>query len=322
MSARYSNTSSRGRSIVMVSSTGSTAPGVLPDAARTDADGPLVLRRAHELAALRGVRGGAAGTARRRSPARRGRPARRPAACGGSARSGAVRRSAARRSCAAAPARSGPAGRRKAWFREFRRGATKPFRTGHPVTTPLTVPYHSPWRSGRWNGACGAPEERLMDPRTPSEVEATGTLPFTGDGLGSAHRRRARGACRRAARLGRRGPLGPDRSRQVPGLRGRRPARRGARLARVDADRPLAVGRHPLRRRDRVPPSCAGGQPGRRRTRARRPLAQRRLRQRRARRLGAAEPTATRSPSAATPSTTSTPPPSARAPHAPAAVAE
>src|SRR6185436_10681756 len=54
MSARYSNTSSRGRSIVMLSSTGSTAPGVLPDAARTDPDGPLVLRRAHELAALRG----------------------------------------------------------------------------------------------------------------------------------------------------------------------------------------------------------------------------------------------------------------------------
>src|SRR4051812_28433584 len=30
-------------------------PGVLPDAARTDADGSLVIRRAHELAALRGV---------------------------------------------------------------------------------------------------------------------------------------------------------------------------------------------------------------------------------------------------------------------------
>src|SRR4051795_4065836 len=38
------------------------------------------------------------------------------------------------------------------------------------------------WRSGRWNGACGAPEERLMDPRTPSEVDATGTLPLTGEG--------------------------------------------------------------------------------------------------------------------------------------------
>src|SRR3954451_15584569 len=52
MSARYSKTSSRGRSIVMVSSTGSTDPGVLPDAARTDPDGPLVLRRAHQLGAL------------------------------------------------------------------------------------------------------------------------------------------------------------------------------------------------------------------------------------------------------------------------------
>src|SRR4051794_8137171 len=52
MSARYSKTSSRGRSMVMLSSTGSTTPGVLP---RTNADGALVLRRAHELGPLRSV---------------------------------------------------------------------------------------------------------------------------------------------------------------------------------------------------------------------------------------------------------------------------
>src|SRR4051794_10833678 len=52
MSARYSKTSSRGRSMVMLSSTGSTAPGVLP---RTNANGALVLRRAHELRPLRRV---------------------------------------------------------------------------------------------------------------------------------------------------------------------------------------------------------------------------------------------------------------------------
>src|SRR5215207_4656563 len=55
MSARYSKTSSRGRSIVMVSSTGSTTPGVLPQAGSTDADGALVLGRAHQLGPLRGV---------------------------------------------------------------------------------------------------------------------------------------------------------------------------------------------------------------------------------------------------------------------------
>src|SRR3954454_20605839 len=52
MSARYSKTSSRGRSMVMLSSTGSTTPGVLP---RTHADGALVLRRAHELGPLGSV---------------------------------------------------------------------------------------------------------------------------------------------------------------------------------------------------------------------------------------------------------------------------
>src|SRR5215218_8389938 len=52
MSARYSKTSSRGRSMLIVSSRGSTAPGVLP---ASDANGALVLGRAHELGALRGL---------------------------------------------------------------------------------------------------------------------------------------------------------------------------------------------------------------------------------------------------------------------------
>src|SRR3954462_4760268 len=54
MSARYSKTSSRGRSMVMSSSTGSTTPGVLPNGGGSDANGPLVLRRAHELGPLGG----------------------------------------------------------------------------------------------------------------------------------------------------------------------------------------------------------------------------------------------------------------------------
>src|ERR1700712_2380364 len=54
MSARYSKTSSRGRSIVMDSSMGSTDPAVLPLQA-PDADRARVLRRAHELRGLRGL---------------------------------------------------------------------------------------------------------------------------------------------------------------------------------------------------------------------------------------------------------------------------
>ncbi len=46
-----------------------------------------------------------------------------------------------------------------------------------------------------------------MDPRTPSEVEATGTLPSVARARAS-HRGRAGGARRRTPGLGRRGPLG------------------------------------------------------------------------------------------------------------------
>ena len=53
----------------------------------------------------------------------------------------------------------------------------------------------------------------------------------------------------------------------------------------VDADRPVAGRRHPLRRRDGVAPSCPDRQRGGRRTRARRPLAQRHPGQRPARRV-------------------------------------
>ena len=113
-----------------------------------------------------------------------------------------------------------------------------------------------------------------MDPRTPSEVEATGTLPVAAR-VGA---RSPRGARRRVGRPDwvEEARAGLDRARQVPRLRGRRPAHRRRRLARVDADRPLAGRRRPLRRRDGLAPSCAGRQPGRRRTRARRPLAERR----------------------------------------------
>ena len=53
----------------------------------------------------------------------------------------------------------------------------------------------------------------------------------------------------------------------------------------MDADRPLAGRRHPLRRRHGLAPSCADRQRGGRRTRARRPLAQRHPGQRPARRV-------------------------------------
>src|SRR6187455_1424571 len=54
MSARYSKTSSRGRSMLMDSSMGSTAPAVLPlQTAHADRAG--VLRRAHELRGLRSL---------------------------------------------------------------------------------------------------------------------------------------------------------------------------------------------------------------------------------------------------------------------------
>src|SRR3954453_14269666 len=53
MSARYSKTSSRGRSMVIESSMGSTAPAVLPAGGHAaHPDGPLVLGRAHELGRL------------------------------------------------------------------------------------------------------------------------------------------------------------------------------------------------------------------------------------------------------------------------------
>ena len=194
-----------------------------------------------------------------------------------------------RRSCGAARARSGRAARRrKAWFRES-----------------------SPWGNKAPSGrqASGRdPIDRLPIMPTGGRVARTARARVRGETDGSTHAQRSRGdrdPARSAARLGaahrgrrrpprsrtpgvgRRGPRGPDRARQVPGLRGRRrrawrPSRASGRASGARCRPTCASTTRPCRAAMRW--SCT------RRTAygARRPLAQRRLRQRRARRLGAA----------------------------------
>ena len=192
------------------------------------------------------------------------------------------------------PARSGArrAERATAWFaRAFAAGQRSPSgRPAHRVATPLTASRINPrWRSGRRNGARRrARGETAWIHARPGDVEATGDR-CPSRAAGDAVRARVTGGAEPSARAP---PGWVDEARaglDVPGKYlayedgGRRVV--VARLARVDADRPLPGRRRALRRRDRLPPPRADRAPGRRRARARRPLPQRRLRQRRAGRV-------------------------------------
>ena len=326
MSARYSKTSSRGRSIVMVRGDGVHGPRSIYGRARTRR---VTVRSCSgectSSLARRARRGAAGGTARRPSRSRVEVDAsRRPAACGGSARSRAARRSGARTllrsSELARSARSSESGKHGFGASPW---GIKPLPNRpsgrDPIDRPVCIPR---WRSGRWNGACARQRSRLdgptlrpATPRPPAPCRSSVRARCRSPTQASTAPPHARHGSRRRARAS----TAPASTSPRAG-RGRaswRPCQ-----PRVDADRPLAGRRHPLRRRDGVAPSCAGRQRGGRRTRARRPLAQRHLRQRPRASSGARSPTATRSRSAATRSTSSTPPPSAPAPRPPAAVAE
>ena len=156
-----------------------------------------------------------------------------------------------------------------------------------------------------------------MDPRESSDVQATGTLPLSGQSSvpvqPPAAVERERPAWLQEARDGLTQP-GKYLAYEEFGRQHRDPAQPG-----VDPDRALAGRRRPLRRRDGVAPSCARRQPGRGRTRARRPVAERRLRQRRARRVGAADRRRRDHDRAPQPSSSSTPRRSARPPRRSAA---
>ena len=155
-------------------------------------------------------------------------------------------------------------------------------RPADAVLTPLTGCVE--FSPGGRGAPCAETGENSMDPRETSDVQATGTLPLSGQRVGARPCARARGARAPAwlqeARDGLTQP-GKYLAYEESGRQVVTPLSAG-----VDPDRPLAGRRRPLRRRDGLAPSRARRQPGRGRTRARRPLAQRRLRQRRARRVG------------------------------------
>ena len=131
-----------------------------------------------------------------------------------------------------------------------------------------------------------------MDPRFDNDAQTTGTLP----GIGAGALSMSGGASRPEP------PAWLEETRADLGGPGRYlafeqdgrvvvcPGQPG-----MDADRPLAGRRHPLRRRDGLTPSCPDRQRGGRRTRARRPLAQRHPGQRPARGVEPARRTATSS---------------------------